>query len=159
MVRTGSLCCHRADLRRITGVWIGALSCRMPLNIQGSVPGSEYTPRRFFELEEFPLLNDREKGVTIEDRGDVGGCNTRLLQEMGEGLTIECMQQTVADRFSESSEVMQHDLSLGPELVLVRSAEMMTIEYRKIGRGVEGGEDEPSLRTKDAIELSYHGDG
>lgn len=63
-------------MRRIADVWIGALCRRMPLKLQGSVYGGEYTPRRFSELEKFPLLNDCEEGVPIEDRGDMGGADT-----------------------------------------------------------------------------------
>lgn len=85
--------------------------------------------------------------------------DTRLLQEMREGFTIKRMQKTVANRFSESSKVMQHDLRVGLEFVLVRSAEVMAVENRKIRGGVEGGEDEASLRMKDTKKFTNHGDG
>jgi hypothetical protein len=53
---------------------------------------------------------------------------------------------------------MKHDLSLGVEFVLVHSAEMMAIEYRKIRRGVESREHEPSLWMKDPTKFSHHGE-
>ena len=61
------------------------------LSCQGNAPGGEYTPRRSFELEEFPLFNDGKKNLAVENRRDTGERYARLLQEMEEGLAIECM--------------------------------------------------------------------
>jgi hypothetical protein len=80
------------------------------------------------------------------------------LQEVKEGLAIERMYETMANCFSKSSKIMKHDLSLGVEFVLVHSAEMMAVEYRKIRRGVESCEHEPSLWMKDPTKFSHHGE-
>lgn len=51
----------------------------------------------------------------------------------------------MADRFTETGEVMEKRLSLGAELVLISLAEVPPVQRREVGAGMECREDEAAF--------------
>ena len=89
------------------------------------------------------------------ERGKDAGCeDTGLPEERGQRGPVEGVQQSMPDGLSESSQVVQDDVSLWTKFILIRSVQMPAIEHREIGVGVEDCEDQAPLRMKHAVQLT-----
>lgn len=128
--------------------------CRLSMNVYvfKDVRVGVYTARAR-SARGLIFFDDGDEGMSIERRKDAGCEDAGLLEERGQRGAVEGVQQSIPDSLSESPQVVQDDLGLWTEFILIRSLEMLAIEHREIGIGVENREDQAPLRMEDAVQL------